>query len=54
MTEEVRFEAEQKNMEATLYGLVGAKEPGFDDFIKKGLERAMAMLSGESESKEMA
>ena len=31
MTEEVRFEAEQKNMEATLYGLVGAKEPGFDN-----------------------
>lgn len=47
MTEEVRFEAEQKNMEATLYGLVGAKEPGFDDFVRRGLERAMRMLSSE-------
>lgn len=54
MTEEVRFEAEQKNMEATLYGLVGAKEPGFEDFIRNGLERAMAMLGNESSSEEMA
>lgn len=45
MTEEVRFEAEQKNMESTLYGLVGAKEPGFEDFINRGLERALAMIS---------
>lgn len=44
MTEEVRFEAEQKHMESTLYGLVGAREPGFDDFISKGLEKAMSML----------
>ena len=54
MTEEVRFEAEQKNMEATLYGLGGAKEPGFEDFVRSGLERAMAMLSSEYSSKEMA
>jgi len=44
MTEEVRFEAEQKHMEAALYGLVGAREPGFEDFISRGLERAMKML----------
>ena len=50
MTEEVRFEAEAKHMEATLYGLVGAKEPGFEDFIRNGLERAMAMINMESES----
>lgn len=53
MTEEVRFEAEQKNMEATLYGLVGAKEPGFDDFITRGLERAYAMLESEVVTKTM-
>ena len=47
MTEEVRFEAEQKHMESTLYGLVGAREPGFEDFISNGLERAMRMMSGE-------
>jgi len=47
MTEEVLFEAEQKHMESTLYGLVGAREPGFEDFIAKGLERAMTMLSAE-------
>ena len=52
MTEEVRFEAEQKNMEATLYGLVGAKEPGFDDFVRRGLERAMSMLSNEERVEE--
>ena len=45
MTEEVRYEAEQKHMESTLYGLVGAREPGFEDFISKGLEKAMQMLS---------
>lgn len=48
MTEEVRFEAASKDMEATLYGLVGTKEPGFEDFIAKGLERAMMMLSREA------
>lgn len=48
MTEEVRFEAEQKHMESTLYGLVGAREPGFEDFIARGLERAMAMLNTDS------
>lgn len=48
MTEEVRFEAEQKHMESTLYGLVGAREPGFEDFISRGLERAMSMLSSDS------
>lgn len=48
MTEEVRFEAEQKHMESTLYGLVGAREPGFDDFISRGLERAMKMLAGDA------
>lgn len=52
MTEEVRFEAEQKHMESTLYGLVGAREPGFEDFISKGLERAMKMLNGESTTEE--
>lgn len=46
MTEEVRFEAEQKHMESSLYGLVGAREPGFDDFVSRGLERAVAMLNG--------
>lgn len=45
MTEEVRFEAEQKHMEATLYGLVGAKEPGFEDFISRGLERAKMLIN---------
>lgn len=44
MTEEVRLEAQQKHMESTLYGLVGAKEPGFEDFISKGLERARNMI----------
>lgn len=52
MTEEVRFEAAHKNMEATLYGLVGAKEPGFDDFIARGLERAMRMLNSEEFNKD--
>ncbi|MDO4965834.1 MAG: hypothetical protein Q4E51_03925 [Lachnospiraceae bacterium] len=47
MTEEVRYEAEQKHMETTLYGLVGAKEPGFEDFVARGLERALGMLAGE-------
>ena len=50
MTEEVRFEAEAKHMDATLYGLVRAKEPGFEDFIRNGLERAMAMINMESKS----
>ncbi|MDO4188584.1 MAG: hypothetical protein Q4D29_06295 [Lachnospiraceae bacterium] len=53
MTEEVRFEAEQKNMEATLYGLVGAKEPGFEDFLTKGLEKAYAMLESEVVTKKV-
>lgn len=48
MTEDVRYEVEQKHMEATLYGLVGAIDPGFDDFISRGLEKAMQMLSREN------
>lgn len=52
MTEEVRFEAVSKDMEATLYGLVGAKEPGFEDFIARGLERAMMMLGREASVEE--
>jgi len=48
MTEEVLFEAEQKHMESTLYGLVGAREPGFDDFLSGGLEKAMKMLGTDS------
>lgn len=48
MTEEVLFEAEQKHMESTLYGLVGAREPGFDDFLSGGLEKAMKMLATDS------
>lgn len=52
MTEEVRFEASLKNMESTLYGLVGAKEPGFEDFIANGLERAMKMMNCEELNKD--
>ena len=53
MTEEVRFEAEQKHMESTLYGLVGAREPGFDDFISRGLEKALKMIYSEDMAKEI-
>lgn len=48
MTEDVRFEAEQKHMEATLYGLVGAREPGYEDFLSIGLERARMILDCEA------
>ena len=48
MTEDVRFEAEQKHMEATLYGLVGAREPGYEDFLLRGVERAKLMLDLET------
>jgi len=53
MTEEVLFEAEQKHMESTLYGLVGAREPGFDDFLSGGLEKALKMLYADAVSKEL-